>query len=275
MLKTILENLPKYEKEFFGEELDERNREAYKVTLQSELRITYFHSIETFFELFFALDPRKHLPFHEEGFLFALTNSGFSTYKEIENLATKKQSLQFLDDRIKFQGHEISIGYYLFYYCFINESFNRGMVQRIQRSIEAIKYGIYLLANDFTKEKREEYNSYKHGLRVISVLEKFTISDLETKKNFTTSDLSNSMSFYQKTDNPNEIRFVTKLFDVRRDINMGLLCSNLISNMIYYRTNSKDAEFKMPFIGYSKSLINKLNNTKIKQWDLFWILKRK
>ena len=45
-LKRILDNLPKYEKDIFGTELDEEERANFRVTLKSDLRQTYFHSIE-------------------------------------------------------------------------------------------------------------------------------------------------------------------------------------------------------------------------------------
>lgn len=56
-IKNTLDNLDTYTQSIFGEELSAENREAYKKTMQAELRQTYFHAIETFLELFFCLNP--------------------------------------------------------------------------------------------------------------------------------------------------------------------------------------------------------------------------
>jgi putative sterol carrier protein len=46
-LKKILDDLPKYEKELFDKELDEEEKDQFRLTLKSDLRQTYFHAIET------------------------------------------------------------------------------------------------------------------------------------------------------------------------------------------------------------------------------------
>lgn len=105
----ILSDLPKYEKEFFGKEFEKEDREAYRKTLKSDLRQAYFHSIETFFEIFFALDPTDKETFEDEFILFNITNSNQKkTFDRIQRISTDESELNFLDKEITFQN-KISI----------------------------------------------------------------------------------------------------------------------------------------------------------------------
>jgi len=47
-------------------------------------------------------------------------------------------------------------------------------------------------------------------------------------------NLIDSMSFYVKTKNENELNVVTKNFDRNRDYRMTHFWSNMISNLVYY-----------------------------------------
>ena len=50
-LKKILENLEKYEVEFFDQKFGKDQSEKFELTLRSEIRQAYFHCAETLFEL--------------------------------------------------------------------------------------------------------------------------------------------------------------------------------------------------------------------------------
>jgi hypothetical protein len=279
-LKKMLDDLPKYEKEFFGKELNISESDEFKKTLKSDLRQTYYHSIETFFELFFALNPKGKKFFDDEFVLFNLTNSKWAkNYAKIQQIADNPKSLDFLNEKINFLGNNISIGHFLFYMgIFSKEKFPKEVFEQIDESIEAIKYGIEIIAKDFTK--KEEYNAYKHGLRIIPAATKLMLAEAKTMKVKIEWDISESMSFYLKTKDPNELTVITKLFDSERDYLMTYFCSNLIGHLIEYRKiafdrnkeKKKDEMFPITFFG--KEPIEECNKTNVEIQEMTYSVKR-
>lgn len=279
-IKGLLDNLDKFENELFGDKVDDEDREAIKRTLKSDLRQTYFHAIETFFELFFALNPKGKKVFDDEYVLFALTNSNWKqTYKKIKEITENENALDFLDEKIVFLNHRISIGHYLFYIgIFSTVKFPKEIFDNINESIEAIKYGIRVIANDFVN--REEYNAYKHGLRLIPSATKFMIAEAKTMDIKMEWDISDSMSFYLKTKYPDELTVVTKLFDTEKDFQMTYFCSNMIHHMIFFRRimlrfkKDKNKFEQFPITFFSKESIEKCNKINVKIQDLVYSVTR-
>src|SRR5690606_8817587 len=190
-------------------------------------------------------------------------------YKKIEKIASGEMKLDFLDDKVTFNGYEISVGHYLFYFGTFDESkFNSEFVSSVNESIDAVKFGIRLIAKDFID--REEYNSYKHGLRLIPSVSELILADPKTMEVKVKWDLSNSMSFYSKTNNKDEVKIATKLFDTERDIKMTNFCSNMVSNIIFYRNIAmypNDAAKKwdkIPILFFGKKEIEDCNNINVK-----------
>lgn len=273
-IKKILSDIPKYEKLFFGQELKTEDRDAYRRTLKSDLRQAYFHSIETFFELFFALDPSGKTIFDDQNILFNITNSNAKkTYTRIHNIAENENALDFLDKETIFLGHKITVAHYIFYFgLFSKDKLPEKVFDGINESIIAIKSGIRAIAKDFAN--REEYNSYKHGLRIIPALKKFMFAQADNMEVKISFDLSDSMSFYFKTKKPNELKMVTKVFDTDRDFCMAYFCSNLINNMIYYRRVSmfkeKIEEKEIPIPMYGMDEIENCCKSNVELQDLVW-----
>lgn len=237
LLKSILENPAKYETEFFGEILGKEDHKAFQLSLKSDLRQNYFHGIETFFEIFFTLTPSDSLAFDDINILYNLANSNWhKNFEKIKKIATGELSLDFLSKKISFQGHEITIGHYLYYFGLIGVKSIPNLEVKISESVDAIKHGIKIIASDFID--RDEYNSYKHGLRVIPALSELIMLDPKTKEIKIKWSLDDSMSFFCKTKNENEIKLKTKVFDSDRDFHLTHFCSNMISNMIYTRKTS-------------------------------------
>lgn len=234
MLKSVLENPAKFEIDFFGETLEKEDSEAFIKSLKSDIRQTYIHSIETFFEIFFALDPSKNLKFDDLNILFNLTNSNWNeNYKKIEKIASGEMSLDFLTDPINFKGNKISVGQYLFYYGLINIKSIPNFLEKIEESVKALQHGIKIIAKDFMD--RDEYNSYKHGLRIIPALSELMLADPKTREVRLKWDLNDSMSFFCKTKRKNDVKIKTKVFDTERNFQLTRFCSNMISNMISMR----------------------------------------
>lgn len=276
-LKKILSNLSKFENEFFGHELDSEERLTYTLTLKGELRQTYFHSIETFFEILFALDPLNKKSFEDHKILFNLTNlNANQVYTRIEKIASDDSALSFLDTEIVFQDKKTTIGHYIFYFClFAMKDIPSDKIEEINESIEAIKHGIKIIASDFVN--REEYNSYKHGLRIIPALAQVMIANKQSLSVLKEIDLKESVSFYYKTKDPNEWKMVTKIFDTERDSCMTLFCSKLIYCMVFLRRvalckkPAKEKEFQIPFFGIES--INNCNKANSDIKDIIWNIK--
>lgn len=241
----VLSDLPKFEKEIFGQELEKEQRDAFRRSIKSDMRQTYFHAIESFFEIFFALSPRGMPNFDDINILFNLTNSNWKTnYDKITKIASGEMNLDFLDMEIEYQGHMITIGHYLFYYgAFDKTKFRSDFFEKVNNSVDAIKFGIKIIAKDFAD--RDEYNSYKHGLRLIPATSELMLADAKTMEVKIQWNLEDSMSFYLKTKDQNELKIKTKLFDTNRDYAMTYFCSNMISNMVYYRQVSLYKEQKL------------------------------
>lgn len=272
LLKSVLENPQKFEIDLFGEPLEKEDSEAFTKTIKSDLRQTYIHSIETFFEIFFTLIPDK-LQFDDLNILFNLTNSKWQVnYEKIKKIASGDMSLDFLTNSIDFHGHQITIGHYLFYYGLIEIKNIPEFLDKVVQSVEAIQHGIKIIAKDFTD--RDEYNSYKHGLRIIPALSEFMVADPKTKEIKLKWDLNDSMSFFCKTQNENEVKIKTKLFDSDRDFHLTRFCSNMISNMIctrkvsFYNKDFVEKEEKIAVGFFGKKEIDDCNKINVEIQDI-------
>lgn len=276
----VLSNLPKFEREFFGKELQKEQRDAFRQSIKSDMRQTYFHAIESFFEIFFALNPSDVPNFDDINILFNLTHSNWKTnYDKITKIASGEMNLDFLDKEIDFHGHKITVGHYLFYYgVFDKTKFPRDFFEKVKNSVDAIKFGIKIIAKDFSD--RDEYNSYKHGLRLIPATSELMFADAKTMEVKIRWNLEDSMSFYLKTKDPNELKIKTRLFDTNRDYAMTYFCSNMISNMVYYRQVSlyKEQNLKkknpIAIAFFGKEEIEGCNKMNVEIQDILYTVRR-
>lgn len=250
-LKALLENVNEEKFNHFWEKIDFKGVENLERTIRIDLRQTYFHAIETFFELLFALDPSLKKNRYSENVLLTLTKSqGKETYSRIRDIASNESKLDFLDNTISHNNENISIIHYLIYPQILPSSsfFIKNSVS-ILDSLSAVKMGIKLLAQDFVN--REEYNAYKHGLRLISKTKKMILASNIENGIFEELDMKNSMTFYLLDKKNSEIREITKILDSERDYLMTRLCSNLIHCLINNRRfyfSGKDVEKTFPQI---------------------------
>lgn len=258
--KQILDNTDKFEKEVLEGAITGFEKADYQRTIKSEIRQSYYHAIETVFELIFALLPKNGQTNESEILLNLSTSEWRKNYDRISKIATDPDGLQFLDEQIKVHENgktneiQISLSRFLFYFGIIPESRSipKKYLMLIEPSLKAIKLGLKIIANDFIQ--RGEYNSYKHGLRILPALKHFYILNSKTQKNIVDWELSDSMTYISKDSKTEEIKFTTKVFDTDRDIQMTLFCSNLISNLILLRKagldkRKKDEKFTILFFG--------------------------
>ena len=277
-IKNILDNLDAHTLSLFGEGLSPEGKEGYKKTMQADLRQTYFHAIETFFELFFCLNPLNKKFQGDKNVMIALTQSNWrESYEQIKQISKDEKALDFLDTEVEMNNFKVTVGHYIFYYGISGtQKFDEQFSQKISSSLEAIKYGIRLIAKDFID--REEYNCYKHGLRIIPALKELTIVDINTMQSHIKWNLDDSMSFFLKTEMTDEVKISTKIFDPRRDYQMTYFCSNLISNMIYYRKmafeTKKDPKAQMALAFFGKDQVSDCDKVNVELQNLEYTVKK-
>lgn len=235
-LKLALDN----HKEFFEKSVhgspNSEELERYLRMLKLDIRHTYFHCMETMFTLLIALDPFK-FGFKDENLLHRITTLDIEqTYSRIQSFATDEKALNFLRKTMRFGNSKIypHVGKYIFYKG-IAEFNDKVKVNdnEFDKSIEAVIHGLRIMATDFSD--RDEYNSHKHGLRLIPSMTKFFFADPKTLESKMEFDMSDSISFYKRqkrNDKSESIESVTRVFDTERDFQMTTFCSNLITSMI-------------------------------------------
>lgn len=232
-LKKILENLEKYEVEFFDRKFSKDQSKKFELTLRTEIRQAYFHCAETLFEIINALLPESDGTTHELNILPRLTNAKITAaYDRAKTISTLDSGLDFMDEKFNNPKYPVSIGHFLFFYG-ASAQLPENEKELIDANLKSIKKLLKILASDLSD--REEYNSYKHGLRVVPATKFFSIMKDDKSEELLRFDLSKSVSYYSKTKDPLEIKIKTKNQDTERDIEMTMLCSRLISNIIESR----------------------------------------
>ncbi|MBU2906406.1 hypothetical protein KO529_16540 [Arenibacter algicola] len=277
-LKRTIENHIELEEQVKKYEIHNSLTENTKFILQADLRQNYFHAIETFFEFFFAFLPINRKIPDNKAILRKLVKSNWrKNYKKIQSIATGKLKLNFLDEIIDFEGHKVSVGHYMFYLgIFPNGKFPDKLFKSIEKSINDVKFGLIEIAKDFSD--RDEYNAYKHALRIFPSFKALYLLDAETNKVGMEWDLSNSLSFqtYEEKNEKSSIR--TKVFDTERDFKMTLFCGNLIYNIMAFREivfcGHSEVDKKIAIRIFDKDAIDECKEYNVKIQDLEFTTER-
>lgn len=216
--------------------LKEIDYNAYVKSLRLEIRATYFQAVETLFELIFSLEPRQNVIDNRHIWYFLSTSKGKDNYKSIEKIASPNTA--FLDRMINASDTmRIPFSQYLFYFG----ATDPAAQEAIRASLDPIKKFIVAFAEEFTD--RDEYNAFKHALRILPTLQKVEYLD-QSKKAVLALDMSTSMSYLQETEQSLSLR--TKPLDTLRDMRMSQVCVYLISNIF----RSRRAHFTKNFEGH-------------------------
>ena len=272
--KNILDNFEKAESLVLHDVSDYSKEDYFKI-LKSSMRMTYFHSIETLFELIFAIEQGviKEVNEHQDELILQrLATSDFrKNFERISKIANSdKDELKKWDTLYKFKtvNETISLLRYIFYYTLTPDktNFDKSYWDKLDDSLKAVKSTLIILAKDFAD--RKEYNSYKHGLRVLPLARKFQAFNSETKKEILSMDFSDSMTFVHQ--GKNEFSVITKGFDTERDFRMTIVVSDFIASIINIRKgiyfNKKEDKTLVKF--FDEKLINELTKSNIKAKDL-------
>ncbi len=157
---------------------------------------------------------------------FLSTSQWRENYKRIDSIAAGNTA--FLDREIS-AGITLEVPFiqYLFYFGVTNSS----MLDSVRSSFDPVKKFLVAFAQEFSD--RDEYNAFKHALRILPTMQKLEMGPKGAEKPVVTLDMSNSMTYLVEEDEA--LSFRTKPFDTVRDMRMGLVCSYLISNIVRSR----------------------------------------
>jgi hypothetical protein len=264
-LEYLLENHSKlgFENQIIG-----YSEKDYATAIRSDIRQTYFQAIETVFELFFALLPDENGEISDK-IIEKLTLSDLP-YSKISKIKETENSLDYLDKINVYypDKSKSTLWEFIFYFGYWGKT---EWKKEMSQSISAIKYTLRQLANEFSD--RAEYNSYKHGLRIIPALKTFKVLNAQTNEELTSWDLENSMTFFSFDKKTKESIFTTKNFDSERDIRMTSICSNLIwcmikSKAVAFNKSKIDENKKIEVLFFGKKEVDEAMETKVKIQNL-------
>ena len=235
-LLHLLKNNEKFNEQLIEDETGFSFADNSRFIILADLRQNYFHAIETLFELFFAFEPKNDFVPDNRLILKSLVKSEWrKNQKEIIHISKGKKKLDFLYKHyIENNGHNVTVGHYLFY----NGTYNKGKFDeeyysKVEISLKAIAKGLKTIAQDFSNN--DEYNAYKHGIRIFPVFENVRVFEAKEMKEVFKFDLSNSMSYYLYDDKNKKVSIKTQVLDYERDFRMTEFCSKLIYNIIKLR----------------------------------------
>lgn len=248
-----------------------------KFIIQADLRQNYFHSIETFFEFFFALLPEKGKVQSDDKIVRKLIKANWrNNYKKIEDIANG--NLDNLREKVNSLGYEISLGHYLFYPgTYSKEKFGGWFLNSVPEWVNAIEKIIKIIAVDFCQ--RDEYNAYKHTMRVFPNFDSLHFLDPETMEEKMNFDISNSASYQLYNDKESETIVKTKVFDPIRDYKMSKICSRLIYNMVelrnimFNKSNESNQDKTVAIVFFNEANINESNKHNVEIQDLVFTTK--
>lgn len=238
-------------------------------SIKSDIRQTVFQAIETVFEIIFALSPSigKKSP---TSILETITISELP-YPKIREISESVEALNFFDETVILSNKSKSSTGEFIFYLGMQKSKHK---EKFPASIEAIKYGLHMLAKEFSD--RKEYNSYKHGLRIIPAFKNLAIFDPKKEEVGLSWDLDDTMTYFTFNKSKKETQYRTRTFDTDRDKRMVSFCSYLLWNMIKIRdyvANRIERKDNFAVFLFSKESIEKVFKTNVKIQDFAWTLK--
>lgn len=222
----------------------------YQRTMRVELHFLYFKLVESLFEMIFAIynfDGRMlwlalSLSNKKDSYYYS------ACYKNIERFATDEENFRsnmigtiVPDAAISGESMNIPFLRYLFYFNY-PMSLSDG---QWKSNLDYIESALIRFATDFTK--RDEYNAYKHSLRVFA--SKSAMGIVTPRGQFALIHSEDSISYLSEYDSKStnntkqEVGYTrmgikTKKFDFETDYHRCKILQALISNIIISRKNN-------------------------------------
>jgi len=217
------------------------DQERYQRMLKYELHFTYFQQVEALFELLFALQNKddKHIWLY-------LSNSNwpknFEKIKKIGNgeLDIDSQTIELTN------GERRSFLEWAFY-TGINHKMSK---ENLQNTLTKAKRLLQQAAKDFVD--RQSYNAYKHGLRILPLLENDNLKDERIDQAIGDIDFSNSFTYLEFQKDGSGFSEITVTYNPEQDIERIKFMSLLMSNMIRNRRSQFYKEEVNAFTTFTK-----------------------
>lgn len=191
--------------------------------LKLEIRGVFFQAIETLFELIFALESGNDANIWQ-----SLVDAPWSkNYARIQ--AFSEGSDGFLDKKLSFPGKDADSLFeptflqYVFFFIYVPDLPDDGF----QKTLSFIREFLVVAAREFSD--RDDYNAYKHGLRLFP-----TIVGMNLSNSLATVDLDFGDTYTILRQNDPYTHHI-KTFDIDRDLRMINVCGEFISNIINFR----------------------------------------
>lgn len=207
-----------------GEYAHGGNSERYKRMLKYELHFTYFQQVEALFELLFALQnlDDKHIWLH-------LSKANWrQNFEKIKKIATGKLDLNAQVVEL-INGETRSFLEWAFYPGISHRISKDNLQNTITKAVRLLQQA----AKDFVD--RQSYNAYKHGLRILPLMENLYLQDEEIKKKVGDHDFSNSFTYLNFEKDNSGYSEITVSYNPEQDISRIRFMTLLISNMIKSR----------------------------------------
>ncbi|MCB0756997.1 MAG: hypothetical protein KDC01_00945 [Flavobacteriales bacterium] len=205
----------------------------FKKAIALDMRSTYFHCVETLFNLIGVFKAEAEI--HERhgkwlNAFSALTEyAPKQLYNEIVEYGKDQASLAWLAESAG--RDQWSLGRHIFFFALSPPAEKiEDYLRQCDASVMAIQLALHLFAKDF--DDRKEYDSYKHGLRVLDAMKTFYLLDPQTRK-MMVLDAGSSLTFPKKSKGAVEVK--TQNVDFVRDYRMCVLGARLIQMMINQR----------------------------------------
>jgi hypothetical protein len=227
-LLNILENYSKLKDEVMqgAGEIDDAQ---YLLSLRTEIRANLFQAIETLFELIFTLEGRNGVIYNPYIWYHLSTSHWRKNLSKIEAIGNGQ--VDFLD-RIVIANPKTKLKVPFVQYVFYFGCVDISLMPAILNSLQPIKSILIALAKEFSD--RDEYNAFKHSLRLFPIIRFFEFYKQGITDPLLKIDLSNSLTVLKKGTDDSMV-FQIKPLDTVRDYRMCLLCCNLISNIVRSR----------------------------------------
>jgi len=204
----------------FGQGSDQKR---YQRMLMYELHFTYFQQVEALFELLFALQNKddKHI------WLYLSNSNWQENFKKIKKIGYGELDLDSQIVELK-NGETRSFLEWAFY-AGISHKMSK---ENLQNTLTKAKRLLQQAAKDFVD--RQSYNAYKHGLRILPLLESDNLKDDLITEVIGENDFSNSFTYLDFKKDGSGFSEISVSYNPEQDIErikfMSLLMVNLIRN---------------------------------------------
>lgn len=244
LASTLLEQLELGEKSSTFEKINKIDKdytlEDFHFSLKTQIRFLCLNTIETLFELIFALYPNFDPTSYNDKIVIEriVVSSNQKLISFIQSFQDSENVSNLLDRIIE---NQYSVAHHLFYFNLEN-TLNYPNELDKDKSIKNIKYALNVLANEISD--RDEYNAFKHADRIFPYIKSIIIKPELSDESFTLTS-ENSLTYFTKPkDESSGYGIKVKQVDHYSDYGKILLTSKLLENIIsprkyYFGSRSK------------------------------------